>query len=127
MNESKSQPVLIAMSITTALAVIFGGLTLVAGLNDNGFVATVAGVGMLVVGGINQGLAFYTRSQTVPLSDTAAFRNDERRLVAGPAASVPDGRSVAVVPVGAVAENRTGRPETIYEPRHSDEGNSPIV
>lgn len=111
MSESKPQPVLIAMSITTALATIFGGLTLVAGLNDNATVATVAGIGTLVVAGINQGLAYFTRAQVVPLSDTAAFRDDSRRVVAGPAASVSDGQPVAVVPVGAVSRGRHEAPE----------------
>lgn len=93
---TKPQPVIIMGTITTVLAVIFGGLGTIAGLQDNGTLATVCGVGMLVVGALNQGLAFYTRQQTVPLADTGAFLNDQREMVAGPASSVQTNAPAAV-------------------------------
>lgn len=93
---SKPQPVLIMGTITTVLATIFGGLGTVAGLQQNATLATVCGVGMLCVAALNQGLAFYTRGQTVPLPDVGAYLTDQREMVAGPAASVETGQSAVV-------------------------------
>ena len=104
---TKPQPVIITMSITTALAAFFGGLTLVAGLNDNPTVATIAGAGTLVVAAINQGLAYYTRGQVVPLQDTGSFLNDDRTMVAGPAAAVQDGVEVNVTAADAGPQGLT--------------------
>lgn len=94
---TKPQPVIIMGTITTVLAVIFGGLTTIAGLQQNATLAIVCGVGTLCVGALNQGLAFYTRAQTVPLADVGAFSNENRNMVAGPAAAIATNQPVTVV------------------------------
>lgn len=112
MNNSKPQPVLVFGAVTTFLTVVFGGLTLVAGLQDNPTVALVAGVGTLITGGLNQAKDFYVRGQVVPAVDTAAYRNDQGEIVAGPAAAQPNETPVEVVPTEAVVTEvyNTGAP-----------------
>jgi hypothetical protein len=97
---TKPQPVLLLGAITTALTVIFGGLTTVAGLQGNKTVALIAGVGMLLTAGVNAGKDFFLKGLVVPASDAAAYRNDSGQIVTGPAAAGPDGVPAVVVQEG---------------------------
>lgn len=99
-TQTKPQPVLVFGAITTFLSVVFGGLTVTAGLQDNTTLATICGVGMLVTAGLNQAKDFYVRGEVVPYSDTAAYINSEHDLVAGPAAFPPNGSPVEVSEAG---------------------------
>lgn len=87
---TKPQPVLIAGTVITFCSVVFGGLTLVAGLGDNPTVAVVSGVGMLITGAANQALAFWTKGVVVPLPDVGTYLNAAREPVDGPAAAEVD-------------------------------------
>lgn len=90
---TKPQPVLIIMSLLAGAVVVSAGLMaipevprLVASLFALGVAATV------------QGMAYYIRGQVVPLSDTAAYVNDQRELIAGPASNVRTGAPAEVLP-----------------------------
>lgn len=97
-NNTKPQPVLVLGAITTFLTVMFGGLTAVAGLQENATLALICGVGMVVTGAINQAKDFYVRERVTPFQDTAAYRNIDGDIVAGPAAAeVPTNAPAAVV------------------------------
>ena len=101
----KTQPVIILGSITTALAVIFGGLTTVAGLQGNTTIALIAGAGTLLTAGINAGKDYFLREKVTPNVDVAAYRAAEGTIVTGPAAPGPND-------VPAVVE---ARPEAALE------------
>ncbi len=107
---TKPQPVLLFGAVTTFLTVVFGGLTLVSGLQDNTTLATVCGVGTLVTAGLNQAKDFYVKGKVVPVDDTAAYVNADRELIAGPAAAAPTGEPVAVVPAEQAAYDGYGAP-----------------
>lgn len=106
-TRSKPQPVLVLGAITTSLTVLFGGLTLVAGLQHSQTVALVSGLGMLVTAAINAGKDFYVRGQVVPLIDTAAYINKSGQTVAGPAIAsagpILDAAAVKAAEVNPVA------------------------
>jgi hypothetical protein len=90
---TKPQPVLIILSAMATLQVLVGGaaLTDVIGNQWAGFLG-------LLLAALQTGMAFYLRGQVVPLADTAAFLNDDRHLVAGPAADGQrSGDSVRVI------------------------------
>lgn len=93
---TKPQPVLVFGAITTFLTVVFGGLTTVAGLQDNKTLAVVCGVGMLITAGLNQAKDFYLRGIVVPSADAAAYRDQSGTVVAGPASVLPEGAAVDV-------------------------------
>lgn len=78
---SKPQPVLVIMSVLAGLQVLTAG----AALADIAGQKTTALL-ILIVAALQTTMAFYLRGQVVPLADTAAFLNDKRVLVAGPAA-----------------------------------------
>jgi hypothetical protein len=81
---SKPQPVLIFMSIMTVVVIILGGLTLLDVINEK-----TAGIIAIVIGAINQGLAYYLKGQVVPLVDVDRYLNRDRKLIAGPAHVAP--------------------------------------
>ena len=85
---TKPQPVLVFMSIMTAAVIILGGLTLLDVIDEK-----TAGIIAIVIGAINQGLAYYLRGQVVPLADVASYRNRERRLINGPASTTLPGET----------------------------------
>lgn len=97
MNSNKTQPVLILGAITTFLTVVCGGITLVAGLQDNKTVALYAGIAMLLTAGINQAKDFYVKGQVVPVVDAGAYLDGDRNMIAGPAAKQVSGTAVSVV------------------------------
>lgn len=88
---TKPQPVLIVMAVLGGLDVLTGGAALseVIGLK-------VAGLLLLVLAAIKAGMAIFLRGQVVPVADTAAYLNDNRQLIAGPAAIQDDGTEVVV-------------------------------
>lgn len=91
---TKPQPVLIAQAILAGAAFIFGGLTTMAAATDNTVLAWAGGLGTLIVGGANITVGFIVRGQVVPLTDVAAFKNEDGDLVAGPEATEPTGELV---------------------------------
>jgi len=93
---SKPEPVRLLGAITTGLVVFFGGLTTIAGLQDNKTVALIAGVGMLVTAAVNAAKDEFVRKNVVPAIDTAAYRNTSGVIVAGPAAAVAEGTAAVV-------------------------------
>lgn len=77
---TKPQPVLVFMSIMTALTAISGALAVSDLVSEK-----VAGFLILVVAAINQGVAYYVKGQVVPYQDVATYVNDQRITVTGPA------------------------------------------
>lgn len=88
---TKPQPVLIIMSTLAGLQVLTGG----AALGDI-IGVKLAGLFILIVAAIQTAMGFYLKGQVVPLVDTAAYLNEDRELIAGPAAQAQDGTSVTV-------------------------------
>ena len=88
---TKPRPVLLVMATLAGLDVLTGGAALgdVIGLK-------AAGLLILLLAAIKAGMAFFLQGQVVPVADTAAYLNDERQLVAGPAAIQRDGAEVVV-------------------------------
>lgn len=93
---NKSRPVLITFSILATLQVILGGTALA----DVGVPAAWLALTAVIVAAVQFGVSFYVQGQVVPLGDTAAYLDQQGRLVAGPASppAVLDGTSVEVVP-----------------------------
>jgi len=89
-QNTKPQPVLIASAIMAMLMFVSGGLAAL-GVNS-----IVVGSIALAVGALNIGVGVYVRGLVVPYEDTAAYKNDEGTVVAGPAAPVKDGTPVSV-------------------------------
>ena len=89
-QNTKPQPVLVASTIMAMLMFVSGGLAAL-GVNSTVVAAIALGVGAL-----NFGVGVYVRGLVVPYVDTAAYRNDEGTVVAGPAAPVKAGKPVAV-------------------------------
>ena len=87
---TKPQPAVIAGTVITFCSVVFGGLTLTAGLGDNPTVAIISGVGMLITGAANQALAYWVKGVVVPLPDVGTYLNAAREPVDGPAAAEVD-------------------------------------
>ena len=77
---SKPQPVLIFMSIMTAITAIVGAFTI-----SEYFSQRTMGIITVVVAGVNQGVAYYLRGQVVPLVDVASYADKSRQIVSGPA------------------------------------------
>lgn len=102
---TKPQPVLVLGAITSGLTFFFGGITLVAGLQENPTVALIAGLGTLATGAVNVGKDYYLKGQVTPMVDTAAYRNEDGVVVTGPAASGNEGVPAVVATDGT---------ETIY-------------
>ena len=103
---TKPQPVLVFGAVTTFLTVFFGGITLVAGLQENKTVALVAGIGTLVTAGLNQAKDFYVRGRVTPTADVLAYLNENRQVITGPATKGPVGVPAVVEP----------RPDAIVNP-----------
>lgn len=112
---TKPQPVLLFGAVTTFLTAVFGGLTLVSGLQANTTLATVCGVGTLVTAALNQAKDVYVKGQVVPVNDTAAYVNEDRELIAGPASSERTGAPVEVVPAETVTYDGYGAPVIEHE------------
>lgn len=77
---SKPQPVLLLMSAMTAITAIVGAFTIAETFNER-----TMGIVVVVVAGINQGVAYYLRGQVVPLTDVVSYANKDRQIVSGPA------------------------------------------
>lgn len=107
---TKPQPVLIVMSVMSSLTMAVGGLASISEVPR-----LVVALSALVVGSVNVGMAYYLRGQVVPLADTAAYLNEARTLIAGPAAREVTGAPVEVVPTPATP---TGEPQAEYVARH---------
>lgn len=91
-TNTKAQPVLFTASVLAALTAFSGSLAAL-GL-DNIWI----GVFGLIVAAINVGVGVYVKGQVVPYQDTAAYKDDNGRIVAGPAAvMISDGAPAAVV------------------------------
>lgn len=90
---TKPQPVLVVMSVLAGLDILTGGAALgdVIGPKQ-------AGILILALAAIKGGMAFYLRGQVVPVADTAAYLNEDRKLIAGPASVLNDGAEVVVEP-----------------------------
>jgi predicted ribosomally synthesized peptide with SipW-like signal peptide len=93
---TKPEPVRLLGAITTALSVLFGGLGTVAYFQDNEVVGLISALGMLAVAAVNAGKDEFLRGQVTPVVDTAAYKDANGTIVAGPAAQVADGRAVVV-------------------------------
>lgn len=93
MNRSK-EPLLIWSSVLVALQILTGGAALgdVIGLK-------LAGLLILVVAALQGGTQFYIRGSVTPNVSVAA-REEDGRLVAGPAAPQSDGMPVQVIATG---------------------------
>lgn len=87
----KPQPVLIAMSVLAALDVAVAGVALSDLIGER-----AVGLLVLALAAVKAGVAYYLHGVVVPLDDTAAYLDPAGRQIAGPAASVPDGREVIV-------------------------------
>jgi hypothetical protein len=105
---TKPEPVRLLGSITTGLTTFFGGITLVAGLQDNKTVALVAGIGMLVTAAVNAAKDEYVRKNVTPSVDVAAYRNASGTVVTGAAAAAPENLPADVVAGAAVDPKMEG-------------------
>jgi hypothetical protein len=85
MMSNKPQPVLIVGTIITVLTTFFGGMSTISLLSDNTTWALVGAIGMLATAALNQGLAYYVRSEVVPVGDTIMYLDEDRNVVPGPA------------------------------------------
>lgn len=94
---TKPQPVLIMGAVLAVMTALIASLTAI--FNDNPSVMTVLAVVGAAVTAAGVGLTFLTRAQTVPFADVAAYVNDARALIPGPASNaiVTAGDTVAVV------------------------------
>lgn len=84
---TKPQPVLIAGTVITFCTFVFGGITTVAGFQDNATVAIIGGLGMLLTGAANQALSHWVKGSVVPVVDVGTYLDVEREPVEGPAAA----------------------------------------
>lgn len=96
----KSRPVITVMSILAGLQVLTGGAALADVIG-----VKAAGLAILAVAAAQVGMQFYVQNEVVPVEDTAAYRTAQGDLVAGPAATQPDGTDVAVVSVRPLDES----------------------
>jgi len=80
-QNTKPQPVLLAASILAGITALSGALS--AAVLNNPYVVGFA----LVVAALNVGVAMYVKGQVVPFTDTAAYKNDDGVVVAGPASA----------------------------------------
>lgn len=92
---TKPQPVVIYGAVIAALVFIDGGLLTL--LKDNPTAVLVLGIANVVLGGASVFKDQIVKAQVVPLADTAAYVNEDRQLVAGPASVVTDNTEVKVV------------------------------
>lgn len=83
---TKPQPVLLVMSVMAGVDAVLAGAALGDVISDK-----TLGLLLLIMVGFKVGSAYYLRGKVVPLVDVGAFVNDERHMVAGPAATVPEG------------------------------------
>lgn len=102
---TKPEPVRMLGAITTGLTTFFGGITLVAGLQDNKTVALVAGIGMLVTAAVNAAKDEYVRRNVTPSIDVAAYRNESGEVVTGSAAAAPENIPADVIAGGPTPED----------------------
>jgi hypothetical protein len=94
------RPVLIMNSVLAGLTFIGGGAALAEVIP-----ATVLGIGLLVLGGIQIGWSTYVQGQVVPLPLVAAHKDTHTHaLVAGPAAPGVASRALGSTNVGDVVD-----------------------
>jgi hypothetical protein len=109
---TKPQHVVIYGAIVAALTTVISGLTVL--FKDDPTMILILGVAGVIVSGAAVFKDQLVKAQVVAYSDTAAYFNDDRKLIAGPASTMATGSAAIVVPRGSV----TTDPET-YEPRPS--------
>jgi hypothetical protein len=88
---TKPEPVRLFGSIVSGLAFIAGGLGAI--FPSNPTVQVSCAVGTLCIGAINLATTTYVRGQVIPAADVKAYVNEDRQVIAGPAANVPVGRA----------------------------------
>lgn len=93
--QTKPQPVVIYGAVLAGLVFINGGLITM--FAENKSVMVILGVTNVVLGGIAVIKDQIVKGMVVPVQDTAAYLNDDRELVAGPAAAATTGDPVEVV------------------------------
>jgi len=94
-QRTKSEPVILIMSILAGLQLLLTG----AGISDV-VGAKAVFVGMAIVAAITGGIQFYVRAQTVELANVVAYVNPANEVVAGPGLlTVGDGLPVEVSPM----------------------------
>lgn len=100
MAKRKSRPVLLVAAIITGVQATLTALAATDVLSKDTLTVATA-----VVGGAALALGFYTQSRTVPLADTAAYKDTNDRMIAGPASppQVIEGQRVSVVQPPTVA------------------------
>lgn len=91
-NHTKPQPVLVASIILAMVTFVVGGLSAL------GVDPQIVGVCTLALGALNLGAGLYVRGLVVPFADTAAYKNNEGVVVAGPATETINGAPVTVAP-----------------------------
>lgn len=84
-TSTKPRPVRIAGALLAAVSVVAGGLTGIAGLEDNAAIATYAGLALLVSGALTATLIPVLEGKVVPVSDVVTYVDADRQVVAGPA------------------------------------------
>lgn len=114
-DQTKNEPVLVAMSILAALQFFFAGATGVSLFTGSDLVAGIMAAGSLATAAAQTGIQFYVRGQVTPMSDVAELVKDGK-VIAGPANDIlPSGATVREVgepPVQAESDE-------VYAPRHA--------
>ncbi len=82
---TKPRPVRIAGAVLAALSIIAGGVTSIAGLQDNPTLAVWAGLVTLTVGALTATLIPVLEGQVTPAGDVVAYLDTDRQVVPGPA------------------------------------------
>lgn len=89
---TKPQPVVVLGAVIAGATTIVSGLAIV--LKDNPTAVLWLGIVGVVVSGVAVAKDQFVKSQVVPVTDVAAYANEDRQLVTGPAAPGPAGEVV---------------------------------
>lgn len=102
-NLTKSEPVLVAMSILAALQFFFAGATGVSLFTGSELVAGIMAAGSLATAAAQTGIQFYVRGQVIPMADVAEMVKDGK-VIAGPANDVVTTPGAVVRDVGEMPD-----------------------
>lgn len=96
-DQTRNEPVLVAMSILAALQFFFAGATGVSLFTGSDLVAGIMAAGSLATAAAQTGIQFYVRGQVTPMADVSELVKDGK-VIAGPANDIlPSGVTVREV------------------------------